>query len=552
MAKLLLETRGVRKAFAEREIIRPLSLSVYDGERIGLVGENGAGKSTLLSLLAGTLEPDGGSVLRHCPVAVIRQQGGAEDAGEAQVRSLFRAPDARGGLSGGEETRRRIAAALSQRAQLLLADEPTTDLDGEGIALLRRELAAFDGALILVSHDRELLRALCGRVLYLEDGAVTDFPGGYDAFTAERERQRERQRFEYDRYREEKARLEASAQRMAERASSVRKAPARMGNSEARLHKREWTDSVLRISHGKRTLENRIERLEVRERPRDLPDVKMTQDRIPAVGAKTVLEFRCASLAAGGRTLLENTGFTLPTGSRTALLGPNGCGKTTLLRALTGSLPEACVFDGSVRLNPAVRIGRFDQHHEQTLRPDRTLLDNLTGGQARAETEARTVLARLGFARQDAFKTVSLLSGGEKAKAALARLLLSDCNLLLLDEPTNALDIFTLEALEALLGQYAGTLLFVSHDAAFVENTATRFVRFGGLRLETFEGTPAREAAERKARESDAERRLAVSTLEMRLAALAARMAKPLRGDRPEELNAQYLELAEALRRLKR
>ena len=175
----------------------------------------------------------------------------------------------------------------------------------------------------------------------------------------------------------------------------------------------------------------------------------------------------------------------------------------------------------------------------------------MTDGSVRSETDARTVLARLGFARQDAFKTVSLLSGGEKAKAALARLLLSDCNLLLLDEPTNALDVFTLEALEALLTRYAGTLLFVSHDAAFVENTATRFVRFEGLRLASFEGTPSREAAEKRERRSDADRRLAVSTLEMRLAALAARMAKPLKGDRPDELNEQYLRLSDELRRLK-
>ena len=446
-------------------------------------------------------------------------------------------------------TRNRIAAALSAHPRLLLADEPTTDLDGEGIALLKSELELFPGALILVSHDRALLRALCGRIWYLEDGTITDFPGGYDAFVAERRQRREREQFEYDRYREAKKRLEESARKMAERAAAVKKAPSRMGNSEARLHTREWTDSVLQLSHAKRTIQNRIDHLEVKEKPRKMPEIKMALGVDHPVGAKTALEARIDRLAAGGQTLLENTLLTLPTGSRTALVGPNGCGKTTLLNVLGGDIPGAVTFEGRVRFNPAVRAGWFDQHHDRALAADRTILENVTRESVRDESMARTVLARLGFRRDDVFKPVSALSGGERARIALARLLLMDLNLLILDEPTNHLDLFTLEELERLLSDYGGTLLFVSHDEEFVRKAATRRVRFEGRALKTDEGGAAAAKTEEDRQTEDI--KMEITRLEMRLAALAARLSAPKKGDRPDQLQAEYLLLAEQLRSLK-
>ena len=262
MASVLLEADHLRKSFGPRQLLDLDHLSVYDGEKIGLIGENGAGKTTLLRLLSGETEADEGTVRRPGSLAFIRQQGKEDGEADDQMQALFRVRSRRDGLSGGEMTRGRIAAALSARPQLLFADEPTTDLDEEGLTLLRKQLRAFPGALVLVSHDRSLLRLLCRRIWYLEDGKITDFPGGYDAFMEERRRQRDRQQFEYDQYRAEQKRLKESVQRMAEKASSVRKAPSRMGNSEARLHKREWTDSVLQLSHAKRTLQNRMEHLE--------------------------------------------------------------------------------------------------------------------------------------------------------------------------------------------------------------------------------------------------------------------------------------------------
>ena len=550
MPKCILEINDVQVSFGDRLVLDLDHLSVYDGDRIGLIGENGAGKTTLLRVLSGDLTPEAGLVRRLAPAAMIRQQGDADAGDDAEARARFQACGNREGLSGGEMTRNRIAGALSARAGLLLADEPTTDLDREGLAQLRKTLSGFDGAVLLVSHDRALLRAICDHIWYLEDGKVTVFPGGYDGFIAERDRQRERAAFEYDQYKTEVKRLKDAAQRMTEWASQVKKAPSRMGNSEARLHTHEWTNAVLGLSSAKRKIQNRMERLEVKEKPRALPVITMKLGVTHPVEAKNVLEFRCTALQAGSKTLLRDTGFVLPTGSRTAIVGPNGCGKTTLLRTLTGQTGSSIQFRGNARFNPAVRTGWFDQHHESTLNLNASVLENIMRESVHPEHFARTVMACLGIRGDDIFKPLNLLSGGERAKAALGKLLLMDCNTLLLDEPTNHLDLFTMEELEKLLAGYGGTLLFVSHDEEFIRKTATRIVSFENGSLKTFEGGWEEMKAPRKKDSSAEDRKIAASMLEMRMAAISARLAAPKKGDHPEELQAEYLRLVAELRSL--
>ncbi|MBR2659810.1 MAG: ABC-F family ATP-binding cassette domain-containing protein [Clostridia bacterium] len=551
MSKCILEINGVQVSFADRLVLDLDHLSVYDGDRIGLIGENGAGKTTLLRVLSGDLVPESGQVRRLSPVAMIRQQGDADAGDDAETRAQFQARGSREGLSGGEMTRNRIAGALSARAGLLLADEPTTDLDREGLVLLRKKLSDFDGAVLLVSHDRALLRAVCDRIWYLEDGKVTVFPGGYDGFIAERDRQRERASFEYDQYKTEVRRLKDAAQRMTEWASQVKKAPSRMGNSEARLHTHEWTNAVLGLSSAKRKIQNRMEHLEVKEKPRAMPVITMKLDVTHPVEAKNALEFRCAYLQAGNKTLLRDTGFVLPTASRTAIVGPNGCGKTTLLRTLTGEAGNGVQFHGNARFNPAVRTGWFDQHHESTLNLNASVLENIMRESVHPEHFARTVMACLGIRGDDVYKPLDLLSGGERAKTALGKLLLMDCNTLLLDEPTNHLDLFTMEELEKLLAGYGGTLLFVSHDEEFIRKTATRIVSFESGTLRTFEGGWEEMQTPRKKDTSEEDRKIAISKLEMQMAAITARLSAPKKGDRPDLLQEEYFRLAEELRALK-
>lgn len=551
MPKLLVEARNIIKAYGDRTVLNVERLTIYDGERIALIGENGAGKSTLLSIISGEEAPDAGFIRRYGTISLIHQTGDTGLDGNARLHSELRAPGRRDGLSGGELTRRRIAAALSEDAPLILADEPTLDLDADGVETLISLLRDYHGALLLVSHDRSLLNALCGRVWHLQNGEITDFPGSYADYQQELERRRAFQQFEYDQYRAEKARLKALAQQKAEWAASVRKAPKRMGNSEARLHTREYTNAVLKQSAAKKTVQDRLERLEKKERPRDLPDIRMTLGVAHPIEARLALSARCDRLTAGERVLLSDARLELPAGSRTALLGPNGSGKSSLLRALRGEMPPGVRYQGDVRLNPAVRLGWFDQDHARTLDLSLSALDNAQALSRHPASAARTVLARLNLTGDSVFKPVSVLSGGERAKIALARLLLSDVNLLMLDEPTNHLDLFTLEALEALLRDYGGTLLLVSHDRAFVSAVATRLLFIENAGIRTFEGSLEASEAESARNRKNESGQLELTRLEMRLAEISARMAAPRKGDSPEKLNAAYQDIADQIRALR-
>ena len=548
LSKILLEARDVKVSFALRTVLDIDVFELYDGERVGLVGENGAGKSTFLKVLSGAVKPESGTVTRHAGISVIAQQGDAaeEEDMDPALRSEFSAQAFREGLSGGERTRRRIAGALSGRGHVLLADEPTTDLDAQGVERLEKRLKSYEGAVVLVSHDRALLDAVCGRILELQDGKLTSYAGNYTAYRQEKENRRNHQQFLYDQYRAEQKRIRGMIQHEVELASQKQHLPSRMGNSEARLHKREVTNVQSKIHAVRQSYEARLDRLEKVERPREEPDIGMRFGAATPVVSRTALEVRCLYLRAGGKSLLENASFRLPVGSATAILGANGCGKTTLLRHICGG------GDSAVRLSPGVKIGWFDQDHAGTLNPNLSALENVMRDSVFPESGARTILAQLNLRGDDVYKPLRVLSGGELAKVALARLFASDINLLILDEPTNHLDIFTLEALQKVLKSYAGTLLVVSHDRRFVSETAQRLIFFENRRLTTFEGSMEDYQRAQSADRSKEDVQLEITRLQMRLAAVAARMSAPRKGDSPEKLNAEYEEIAGLINALKR
>ncbi len=477
MAKMLLSAEGIKVRFGSRKILDIDRLELYDGDRIGLVGENGAGKTTLLDVLSGARSPDGGTVRRLAPVAVIRQDARTgPDRASAEYRRRFRAPEAGVNLSGGEETRRRIAAALSKGARVLLADEPTSDLDEAGVRLLTDALKGFDGALVLVSHDRALLDGVARVIGELEDGTLTLYPGNYSAWQAERARRRAFERSEYDRYRAEQARLRKSAQRMAERASQVH-LPDRMGVSEARLHRRAVSASQGSLHQARKALESRLEKLPEARRPREDPEIRM-EIAAGGITSRVAAEARGLTLRAGEKILLRDADFCVPTFSRTALLGPNGCGKTTLIRALLAG-------DG-VAVRPGVRIGALDQG-TRALKDSKSALENAMRPRCSPERGAHGA-ALLGIRGDAAQKTEASLSGGSASRWR-GRLMASDSNFLGWTSPPTPGHL-SLEALGDVLAGYGGTLLFVSHDSRIVEQVASGCV-FEGGRLVAFEGTMA-------------------------------------------------------------
>ncbi len=539
MAKLLLDARGIEKSYGLRKVLDIDTFELYDGDRVGLVGENGAGKSTLIKILSGELEPDAGIIARLAPVSVIAQTGADEErAFDPALRSEFGALELREGLSGGERTRRRIAGALTARGHVLLADEPTTDLDARGVERLEKRLREYEGAIVLISHDRALLDAICTKIAQLEDGKLTFFPGNYSAWRMEMENRRSFQREQYEGYRAEQSRIKKMIQHEVELASQKQHLPKRMGNSEARLHKRAVTNVQRKIHQVRKAFESRLDRLDEVERPREDPNIAMRLGAATPITSKISVEIRAMNLRAGNKVLLEDASMKLVAGMRTALLGDNGCGKSTLIsRIVSGKDPR-------VRANPGVKMGWFDQDHASTLDFAASALENAMALSIFPESVVRTIMARLMIRGDDVFKRVSVLSGGERAKVALARLFAADINLLILDEPTNHIDVFTLEALQSVLLDYAGTVLFVSHDRSFVRALAQRLVFFENRSLRTFEGDMEMYEKSLAGNRPAEDFALLITTLQMRMAAVAARMSAPRKGDSPEKLNAEYEDLA--------
>ncbi len=533
MAKIVLNLKDIRLSFASRDVLDIASLSVYDNEKIALVGENGAGKTTLLNLIAGEIEPDSGSVNLGVPCAYVHQT-------EKQANHS----------SGGEKTFARLNEALGAASGLLLCDEPSANLDLAHRQTLLEKLFAYGGALILVSHDRQLFSSAVNKIWLLEDGRITEFPGNYDDFLLERQRQREFAAFEYTQYKKEKARLLAAAQAYREKSSQVKKAPSRMGNSEARLHKREATDARLNLSHKSGLMLERARRLEEKTAPREDPNIKMDAGRIQPLNSRFAIQAREFTLSVPGKQLILPSDFVVETGCINALLGDNASGKTTLIRAITDTLPKEATASGSLKVHPQARIGMFTQDWQEGLIPSLSAFDNVMRSSVQDRSVVRTALARLGIRGDAVFKPLSVMSGGEKAKVAMCALLMGTYNLLLLDEPTNYLDVFTLDTLEELLRSYPGTVLLVSHDRRFVNDLAKRVLFIRDQHVVSFEGNidQYEQHAARQAQTDPTD----ITLLELRLAEIASRLSNPRKGDRPDKLNEEYARLAEQLRELRR
>lgn len=482
--KLLLHATDLEKGFGDQVLFQIPRLELFEGQRIGLAGVNGCGKTTLLHLLAGTLPPDAGNVTRCCQIALLRQPGLGDTHPDALCRS---ATDGRKflpsgpGKSGGEQTRLAIAAAFSQNAPLLFADEPTNNLDIDGISLLQDALLHYTGALVLVSHDRALLDAVCTTIWALEDGSLRQFTGNYSDWIAQREREREFAAFEFEQYREEKARLTQEMLTIRQNAKNIGKPPRRMNSSEWLLYKGIASVQQAHVQNRAKTMRKRIDHLEVKEKPRELPQVRMQGQSAQPV-SKSAVRVTNADLYHGSYLVQKGISLTLPTGSKSVLLGPNGCGKTTLANHIL-------TYGDGVSIAPGLRIGTFSQTHAM-LDPDSTVLENARADSTLPESEVRTVLANLLFPAAQISKPVHVLSGGERAKVAFARLLCAPYGCLILDEPTNHIDSFAAEALETLLSRWEGTLLLITHDRRLAQRVGQRLLfmeKHGGIK--SFEGT---------------------------------------------------------------
>lgn len=511
----VLVAQDITKAYGQKTILDHVSLSIHAGERVGLVGSNGSGKSTLARILAGLEVPDGGTVAvrREASVAYLAQEPvldanltaraivteglGAwflaktnHDALSARIASgeshsdkllaeqadaaaqierfggwdlMHRVeeilghlgierPDAlTGQLSGGDKRRVALAKILVSPPTLLILDEPSNHLDVETIAWLEKYLVEeFSGALLVVTHDRYLLDRIVDRTLELHRGAVHSYDGGYETY------------------------LEAKAERMAlEARTEQNRQNFLRGELEwlRRQPKARTTKQKARIQRAESAKDARPQRAE--RTARLVTEASIT--------GKTLAELRNVTVEIADRTLVRDMNLTILAGERIGIVGRNGTGKTSLIRTILGELPPA---RGSVILGKNTKVGYFDQHRSG-LDEDASVYDNVAATGNKIELggqpiEVRSFLERFAFDPHAQRQPVRSLSGGERARVALARMLADKHGLLILDEPTNDLDLPTLSALEEMLTDYEGSALVVTHDRWFLDRVATSLLVFEG------------------------------------------------------------------------
>ncbi len=510
----LIRLERVSLAFGHWPLLDHVDLVIEPGERVCLVGRNGTGKSTLMHVLRGAVMPDDGSVWRKSGlrVAYLAQDlpldearsvfevvtDGLEELGavmvayhqalkaletdhsEAAMTALSRAqqkldagdgwrleqrveevisrlglpPDASlAGLSGGLKRRVLLAQALVLEPDLLLLDEPTNHLDIDGIQWLEEFLRGWNGSLLFITHDRAFLQALATRIVELDRGRLTSWPGDYASYLARRE------------------------ERLAVEAEHDAKFDKKLAQEEA------WIRQGIKARRTRN--EGRVRNLQAlreqrRQRRQRQGTARLEMSRADASG-KLVVEVENATVGYGGVPVIRDFSCKILRGDRIGIIGPNGAGKSTLLRLLLGELqPQS----GTVKLGTKLKIAYFDQQRAQ-LDPDASVIDNLDLGGDMVSINGREkhvmgYLQDFLFPPQRARSPVSSLSGGERNRLLLARLFTRPANLLVMDEPTNDLDVETLELLEELLAEYPGTLLLVSHDRAFVDNVVTSTLVFEG------------------------------------------------------------------------
>ncbi|BCZ46132.1 ABC-F type ribosomal protection protein [Clostridium gelidum] len=475
---------NVKKYYGDRLILDIKDFKILEEDRIGIVGENGAGKTTMLNILLKNIQCDEGQIFLTESYSYISQM--EEYFGECEkskVKKLFNAPDNyEDFLSGGEKIKLKIANALSENKKLIIADEPTSNLDGKSIKVLETMLKNYKGALLLVSHDREILDSLCNTIVEIEDGKISVYKGNYSKYLELKSIERKREETEHNEYLIEKKKLENAVIGKKELSDSIRKTPKRMGNSEARLHKMGGQKQKGKIDKNIKALKSRIDHLEVKEKPKTINETKINIQAGMEIISKNIIEVNKLNLSVDNKLLIKDAIFKIKRGRKVGIIGDNGCGKTTLLKEILKRENE------NIKVASRVTIGYFDQG-QSILQKEKSILDNVRENCSYEQSFVRINLDNFGFKGEEVYKTVNTLSGGEKVKVALCKVLLSDNNILILDEPTNYLDIKAMEALEKALKNTEKTVIIVCHDRKFIENICDYIIEIKDKNVNEFDGS---------------------------------------------------------------
>ena len=516
---MILSCSNISKSFGDNDILKHVSFHIEEHEKTAVVGINGAGKSTLLKIIIGELAADDGYVTlsKGAAIGYLAQHqdlAGAETIYDAlleakrpvlemeeRLRRLEAEMKSASGetlesmlqeysrlnhefemadgysvqseitgvlkglgfaeeefsksidaLSGGQKTRVSLGKLLLTKPDVLLLDEPTNHLDMESIAWLEAYLRTYPGSVLIVAHDRYFLDRVVTKIVELDGGTAAVFAGNYTAYSQKKAQIRE-------------AKLKAYLNQQQEiRHQEEVIAKLRSFNREKSIRRAESREKML----------DKIDRI---EKPREIDDAMDIRLEPDVISGNDVLTVRGLAKSFGSQHLFSHVDIDIKRGERVAIIGNNGTGKTTLLKIINGLLPAD---EGQIRLGTKVHIGYYDQEH-QVLHMEKTLFEEIQDERpAMTNTQVRSTLAAFLFTGDDVFKQIKDLSGGERGRLSLAKLMLSQANFLLLDEPTNHLDITSKEILEDALCRYTGTVLYVSHDRYFINRTATRILDLTG------------------------------------------------------------------------
>lgn len=617
----LLQVSDLTKAYGGRDLFRNVTFALPHGARYGLVGPNGVGKTTLLRILVGEEEASQGEVrrARNLRIGYLPQEADfhststlwevcrealtdlltLQDELHRLEEAISRAPrpelleryarlqekfERRGGytwevrlrqvleglgfqerdyhlsldhLSGGQRTRAYLARLLLSDPDLLLLDEPTNHLDISAVEWLENYLTHWEGAALIVSHDRYFLDQTCQAILELSPGGIAFYRGNYSAYIVQRQERLERQEELYARERERLLK-EVDYIKRNIAGQNVQQAKGRLRRLTRHLQaiKQVGLETALTQNWSQLEVEATMSTFSVEEAERRVRDLRPPrrpeaalhlQLRAPVRSGDLVLRTRNLRVGYAGHPLFAVPDLVLRRGECVAIIGPNGAGKTTFLKTILGEIPP---LSGEVVLGASLRVGYFAQAHEGLL-PQRTVLEEiLSVAPNMLPAEARHYLATYLFIEDDVFKPVSVLSGGERSRLALAKLSLQQANLLLLDEPTNHLDIPSQEVLQNVLAAYTGTILLVSHDRYLIDALATQVWEIDPAesRMSVFEGTYSQmKEARQRANQNQKEK---VPQSDERAALLARKRAAAEERRRASEMQRLEVEIADLEERL--
>ncbi len=449
---MILNISNLNKSYIGKDVLRDVSFHIEDKEKCAIVGINGSGKTTLIRCILGEEEPDSGiiAISKDKKIGYLAQQHADMEHDDEEYDTL----------SGGQKTKKRLEEILQDKPDLLILDEPTNHLDIDSIQWLEKVLKRYDGAVLLVSHDRYFLDKVVVKIVDLENGRARMYRGNYSDYAEKKKMIRDAELKAYLNQQEDIRHQEAVIDKL------------KQFNREKSIKRAESREKLLA----------RVERL---EKPEELNDEMRLSLEPGMQSGNDVLSVKDLSKSFDEKKLFSNVSFEIKRGEHIAVIGANGTGKTTLLKILNGMLPADT---GSFRLGTNVEIGYYDQEHA-VLHMDKTIFDEIQDEYPDMNnTRVRNVLAAFLFSGDDVSKRIGDLSGGEKGRVSLAKLMLSNANFLILDEPTNHLDIQGKEVLEDAVNNYGGTILYVSHDRYFINKTATRILELFENRFDNYIG----------------------------------------------------------------